>query len=136
MAELFTRQRVGDIGDNFIGVHIGLSAGTGLPYDKRKFAVQLTAYHLIGSLLDDGQLAVCHFLRLQLMIGLSSCLLQDTESMDDLFRHGLDANTDLKILVTSFCLCAPVVISRDLDFAHRIMFDPIFHIYLPGRLIL
>ena len=42
--------------------------------------------------------------------------------------HGLDADADEEILMAAFGLCRPILVSRNLDFAHGIMFDAIFHI--------
>lgn len=41
------------VGDDFVGVHVGLSAGTSLPDDQREVVQQLTLGNLSSGLLDS-----------------------------------------------------------------------------------
>jgi hypothetical protein len=46
--------------DDLVGVHVGLCAGTGLPYDEREVVDELERGHLLSSLLDRlSELWVC-----------------------------------------------------------------------------
>jgi hypothetical protein len=42
----------GTVGNDFVGVHVGLGAGTGLPDNKREVVDELEGGDLGGSLLD------------------------------------------------------------------------------------
>lgn len=42
----------GAVGDDFVGVHVGLGAGAGLPDDEREVVHELAIGNLLGGLLD------------------------------------------------------------------------------------
>jgi hypothetical protein len=52
-AHLASEDLNGTVGDNLVGVHVGLSAGTGLPDDEREVVKELALGDLSGSLLDS-----------------------------------------------------------------------------------
>jgi hypothetical protein len=50
----------GAVGDDLVGVHVGLRAGAGLPHDEREVVDELERGNLLGGLLDGlAQLGVC-----------------------------------------------------------------------------
>ena len=125
--QLLADDLITPVGDDLIGVHVGLRAGAGLPHDQREVIVQLAADHLVAGLRDCGQLLVRQLLGLQGMVSHSGSLLQDAESVNNLSRHCLDAYADGEIFMRTLGLGAPVPISRYLDLTHRIVFNTIFH---------
>ena len=64
MAQLFTGKLVGAVGDDLVGVHVGLRAGARLPDHQREMVVQFAVDDLGGGLLDDGELFIGHLLGL------------------------------------------------------------------------
>ena len=67
------------------------------------------------------------FSGLSAWLALRGGLLQDAEGMGDLARHRLKAHADREILVAALGLRGPVFVGRDLDLAHGIMLDAVFH---------
>ena len=127
MAELCAGNFVCAVCNDLVGVHVGLRAGTRLPYHEREVGVQLAGNDLVACLGNYVELFGCHLCGLQLTVGNGSCLFEYSEGVDDLLRHGLDTNADVEVLMASFGLCRPVYIGGNLDFAHRIVFDTVFH---------
>ena len=125
--QLLARQLVGAVGHHFVGVHVGLGAGTGLPHHQREVAVQLAGDHLVAGAGDDVGLFIGHLFRLELVVGQRGGLLQDAEGVDDLGGHGLDAHADFEVLVTALGLRGPEPVGGNLHLAHRVMFDAVFH---------
>ena len=89
--------------------------------------VQLAGRDLLTGLLDDGELFRSHLFGLERVVGARGGLLQDAEGMGDLARHRLEAHADREILVAALGLCGPVFVGRNLDLAHGIVLDAIFH---------
>lgn len=59
-ANLATEELNGTVGDDLVGVHVGLSAGAGLPDDEGEVVDEPAVGHLLGSQLDSGtDLGVC-----------------------------------------------------------------------------
>ena len=127
MQELFACKLIAAVGNDLVRVHVRLRAGAGLPDDQRKMLQKRAGNDLVGRLLDHSQLFRRHFLGLQLVVGLRRRFFQDAERMDDLLRHGLDADADGEILMAAFRLCAPVFVGGDFDLSHGVMLDPVFH---------
>ena len=125
--QLFACQLIAAVGNDLVGVHVGLRAGSGLPDDQREMVVQLAGRDLLTGLLDDGELFGGHLFGLERMVGARGGLLQDAEGMGDLARHRLKAHADREILVAALGLCGPVFVGRNLDLAHGIMLDAVFH---------
>jgi hypothetical protein len=101
----------GAVRDNFIGVHVGLGARAGLPYDQREMVVQLAVDHFLRRC-DD---VLCK-LRVELAefeIRLCRCTLHDAERTDNRGRLLLPA--DLEIAQRALRLSAPIPVRRDLD---------------------
>lgn len=87
----------GSVGDDFVGVHVGLGTGTGLEDNQWEMFHQLTLVNLGCCLLDGfGQLWVQST---QFGVDLGGSLLQDTEGFDDWLWHSFSGTTDLEVLV-------------------------------------
>ena len=127
MQHLFAGDLITAVGNDLIGVHVGLSARTGLPHHQRKMIHQLALNHLIARGADGGKLFIGHFLRLYRIVCNGGSLFQNTKSVDDFPRHRLNAHTDQKVLVASLCLGGPILVGRYLYLAHRVMFNTILH---------
>ena len=111
------------IGDDFIGVHVGLRAGAGLPDDKREMIIQLAGDDLIGGL--DDQIGLLRRQQPQLLVDQRSGFLQNTEGADQLMRHPLAA--DLEIIQRPGRLAAIVAICRNLHFPHAVGLYAVLH---------
>ena len=131
MAELPPGQLVCPVGDDLVGVHVGLGAGAGLPHHQREVLVEGAAHDLVAGLGDGGKLLVGHLLGLEGVVGDGGGLFQHAEGMGDLPGHGLDAHADQEILVGTLGLRAPVLVGGHFDLAHGIVFDAVVHICFP-----
>ena len=109
---------VSTVGNNFVSVHVGLSAASCLPYNEREVVVQASADNFVASLGNSSQLFICHFLRLESVVCHCSSLFEITECLGDLSGHCLDANADEEVLVASLGLSSPVLVCRNLYLAH------------------
>ena len=130
VAELRTGDLVGAVCNDLVGVHVGLCARTCLPYDEREMCIQLAGNDLVAGGGDRTELFGSHLGGLQLAVGDGGSLLEYTESVNDLLRHGLDADTDVEVLMASLGLGSPVDVCGDFYFTHRIVFDTVFHFSL------
>jgi hypothetical protein len=106
----------------FVDVHVGLSAGTGLPDDEGKFTV-VTAFERFIARLDDGSAlllvehAECH-------IDHRGRTLDHDLSMHDGQRHRLAGKFEVD--AAALGLRAPQPFRRHFDVAECIAFDPEF----------
>ena len=118
-AELSAENLDGTVGNNFVGVHVGLSAGTSLPDNKGEVVVELTFGDFGGSF-DNG----ASDLRVETVVevSLGSGFLQDTESTDDGERHTLGLTANLEVLQRSLSLCSPVTVSRHVNGSESVAF--------------
>ena len=131
MQQLLTGDFISPVGDDFIGIHIGLSAGARLPDYQRKMVIQRAGYHLITGSLDRAALLFRHFIRLQFKIGLCSRFLHKPKRMRDLPGHRFNPRTYPEVHAAPLCLGTPVPVRRHLHLTHRIMFYPVFHSFFP-----
>jgi hypothetical protein len=69
------------IGDDFIGIHIGLSARACLPHDQREVVIQLAVYDFLSGFDDDLTQVLIHFAELH--IGERGSLFDDAERFDN-----------------------------------------------------
>ena len=134
MQQLFAGNFIAAVGNDLVGVHVGLGAAAGLPDDQGEVVVQSAADDLVASLGNRRQFFVGHLLRLQGVIGLGGSLFQDAKGMGNFPGHRFDSYADEEILMAAFGLCCPIFIRRHLDFAHGIVLDPVllfflFHFY-------
>lgn len=135
----------GAVGDDLVGVHVGLGAGAGLPDDEREVVDELERGNLLGGL-DDGlaQLGVCN--DSNRISGLSSfCLesrsrvqptksvlhidsrsgaLEDTKGLDERRRHAVLGLVDPEVAQRALGLASPVLAGVDLELAKGIALGP------------
>ena len=69
------------IGNDFVGIHVRLGAGTGLPYDKREVIVQLAVDNFLGS--SNDCVTDLRIKAADSHIGAGGCLLDDAERTHD-----------------------------------------------------
>ena len=129
VTELFAGNLIGSVGNNLVGVHVGLSTGACLPDHQREVLVQCAGKNLIAGLFDHCKLFLSHFFGSQLGIGHGCRLFQNAESMGDFSGHGFNSNADSEIFMAPLGLGGPELVCRDLYFSHRVVFDTIFHFF-------
>ena len=124
MDDLLAEDLVGAIGDDFVDIHVTLGAATSLPDDEREVVVKLAGKDVVAG----GNDAACAlFVKVaKLAVGQCGSLFQDGKSANDLDRHLLDAY--LEVFKAALGLGAPVFVGWDLDLAHRVVFDTVFHL--------
>jgi hypothetical protein len=82
------------VGDNLVGVHVGLGSGTGLPDDEGEVVGELSGDNLIGSLLNGlSELGV----ESKLHVHGGSGALEDTEGLDDRGGHAVEGLVNLEV---------------------------------------
>ena len=123
MQKLFARDFVAAVGNDLVGVHVGLRAAAGLPNDQREVVVQGTGNHLVAGAADHVQTAVVQLA--EFMVGNCRGLLQNAEGVGDFARHDLAA--DFEVLEAALRLRAPVAIRGHLHFTHGIPLNAIIH---------
>ena len=62
MEQLLARQFVTPVGDDFVGIHIGLGTGASLPDHQGKMGIQCAGDYLIAGTGDGGALFLSHLL--------------------------------------------------------------------------
>ena len=113
-AENFNRA----VGDHFIGIHVGLRAGPGLPDDKREMLVQLAFNDFLGC--GDNRFSQFRLKALQRHISARGGLFDNAERPDNGVRLLFPAN--LEIAQGTLRLCAPVTVAGNVDRPKRISF--------------
>ena len=109
----------GTVGDDLVGVHVGLRARAGLPHAQREMVVELPVDDLLGrsgnQVTDRGvQLAKGD-------VRARRGLLEDAKGADDATGHGV--LTDVEVDQRAGGLAAVVPVRRNLEFAHGVGFD-------------
>ncbi|KAH3686523.1 hypothetical protein WICPIJ_002501 [Wickerhamomyces pijperi] len=110
--QLTAQQLNGSVGDDFVGVHVGLSTGPSLEDNQWEVVQQLTGRDFISGLLDglgDGWVQSTEG-----FVDNGSGLLQDTEGSDNRLWHLFSGTTDLEVLQRSLGLSTPVLFAWDL----------------------
>jgi hypothetical protein len=111
-AEFSTKDLDSTVGNNFIGIHVALSARSSLPDDEREMVVEFALRYLIGSLNNSiSNLG----LESKANVSLSSCLLEETESTNNWERHALTLTTYLEVLAGALSLCTPILVTWDFN---------------------
>ena len=113
--------------NNLVCIHVRLRARPRLPYNKRKMVVKLARNHLVARFSDCGKLLFGHFFGLKLGICKRRRLFENSECVRYLARHGFNPDAYLKILMASLRLRRPKLIRRNLNLAHGIMLNSVFH---------
>ena len=107
------------VGDDLVGVHVGLGARAGLPDDQREMIVELALGDLLSGPDDGGadlgvELAEVH-------VDLGGGALDEPEGADD--RRWLPLPADREVFQRALRLGAPVAVGRDSDFAEGVGLD-------------
>ena len=118
--ELATGPLDGAVGDDLVGVHVGLGAAAGLPHPKGELAVERARRDLPGGL--DDELRELRVQFAELGVGPRRGLLQDPEATDHRPRHGVGPDREMDERARR--LGSPVVIGGDLDGSHGVRLDP------------
>lgn len=111
-SEFTTEDFDSTVRDNFVGVHVGLGTGTGLPDDKGEVVVKLALNDLVSGL--DNSIGNSR-LKTKVEVGLGGTLFEKTESLDNGERHTLTLTSNLEVLERPLSLGTPVTISRNVD---------------------
>ena len=90
--------------------------------------VELAGDDLVAGGADGGQLFGGHLFGLELGVGLGGSLFQNAEGMGDFAGHGFDVHTDFEVFMAALGLGSPEPVGRDLDLAHGVVFDTVFHL--------
>ena len=118
-AHLAAENLNGAVGDDLVGVHVGLRAGARLPDDQREVVHELAVGNLLGGLLDGGAdlgiEAVAHVDR-------GSGALEDAKGLDNGRRHAVLGLVDAEVFERALRLGAPVLVAGDLDLAKGVAF--------------
>ena len=129
-AHLAAEHLDGAVGDDFIGIHVGLGARPRLPDNQRKVVVEFAVDHLLGGggdrfadfRVDAAQFDICK----------RRGFFDDTQSPDHRRRHRLAA--DFEVSERTLCLSAPIFVRRHLYGAEGIGFCSRRHIRLLIRI--
>src|ERR1700677_3860261 len=73
------------VGNDLVGVHVGLGAAAGLPNTERKFSVEFAFDDLVGGADDELGLFGGHLA--EFVVGFGGGLFEDTDGADDRARH-------------------------------------------------
>lgn len=146
-AHLAAQNLDGSVADDLVGVHVGLSAGAGLPDDEGEVVEELEVSNLLRGLLNGLADLRIYILPVWSAPRSSSddiyqsasqerkkrvhtkaiahvhrrrSTLEDTERLDDRRGHAVLGLVDLEVLEGTLSLSAPVLVGRDLDLAKGI----------------
>ena len=125
--QLFSRDLIAPVRDDFVHVHVALGSGSGLPYHQRKMIVQLPVKDFIRGPADCFAFLFGHLLRFQLPVGQRRRHFQHGKRPDDFLRHVFMPRADREIIPAPFRLGSPVPVCRNSDFAHGIMLCSVCH---------
>ena len=125
----------GAVGDDFVGVHVGLGARAGLPDNEGEVVDELERGHLFGCLLDGlSKLGICGRVssalqararstgrtQPKLHVDRGGSALEDTKSPHNGRRHAVLGLVDAEVLEGALRLGAPVLVCGHLDLAKGI----------------
>ena len=109
----------GPVGDDLVGVHVGLRAAARLPDAQRELVVEVALGHLARRLLDEAGQGLVQLAEVAVDRGRRA--LEDPEGPDQRLGHRLDA--DVEVVQGALGLGAPVAVGGDLDLPHAVAFD-------------
>ena len=115
------------VGNDLVDVHIGLGAAAGLPDHQGELLVPLPRPDLTAGLGDGAGLGLGELAAAG--VGPGAGLLQVGKGGDDL--SGLALAADAEILQAALGLGTPMVVRRDGDFPHGVVFDAGIHDSFP-----
>ena len=104
---------IGEVGDDFVGVHVGLRARAGLPHDQRKMRIEFAIDNLLRAL-HDG---VADFFIHQILRNIHPrrTAFNNAQRANHRARHPFGAY--FEVLQRSLRLRAPIFIRRHFNFA-------------------
>jgi hypothetical protein len=107
----------GAVGDDLVGVHVGLGARPRLPDDEGEVVDELEGSDLFGSLLDGlAELGV----ETELHVDRGGSALENAKGADNGRGHAVLGLVDLEVLEGALRLGAPVAVGGDLELAKGI----------------
>ena len=115
-----SRQHMGPVGHHLIDVHVALRPGARLPHHQWKLIVQLAGQNLFACRHDEVLLG--RIQGAELAVGQGRCALQVGKGPNNLHGHGA-RGTDFEVVAGALGLGAPILVSRDVNFAERVFFD-------------
>src|SRR4029077_3947215 len=118
-AERAAELEIGGIRNHFIDIHVGLRAGSGLPYEQRKVPVQFAVGDILRNRRDGCRAPAIE--RSERPVDLGRRALDHTERAHDLDRHTL--GSDAEIVERALGLSAPESVSRNLQWPEGVAFD-------------
>jgi hypothetical protein len=95
ISEFSSKDLDGSVSNNFVGIHIGLSARACLPDNKGEVVVEFALNDFICS----GNDSICDFWRKSItLVDDGSTLLEDTKGSDNWCGHPVSVASDIKVL--------------------------------------
>ena len=113
---------IGIIGDDFVGIHVGLRARASLPNNKREMAIEMALLHMDGGI--DNGIGTLVVENIQVFIGECRTTFLQAERVDEMSRHCLACFLEREIVERALRLRTPVFISINCDSTQRIGFLP------------
>ena len=113
----------GAIREHLVHVHVGLRPASRLPDRERELAVVLSGDDFVGGL--DDRLCLLRIERLEIEVHLGRRALHLSERLDQLRRHLLDADPEVR--QRALRLSAPQLVGRDFDVPERVLLHPRRH---------
>src|SRR4029077_634043 len=110
-AECAAELEIGGIRNHFIDIHVGLRAGSGLPYEQRKVSIQFAVGDILRNRRDGDRAPAIE--RSERPVNLGRRALDHTECAHDLDRHTL--GSDAEIVERALGLSAPESVGRNLQ---------------------
>ena len=125
--EFFPKDLVCSVSDHLIGIHVGLGTASRLPYYKRKMVHESSVCHLSCCLYHGTGFFLRHLVRSKFPVCHAGRLLQQSEGLYYLFRHGLKPYSYAEIVAAPLCLGSPVSVGRHQHLTHGIVFFSVIH---------
>ena len=117
-------EHMGPVGDDFVDVHVGLGAGTGLPHHEGEAMVEVSGDDFLAN--ADDQVSLGFGQHPRSTIGLGSGHLEVAKGMDHFNGHAAH-RADGEVVAAALRLGAPILVGRHGDFAERVLFNPGLH---------
>ena len=112
------------VGDDLVGVHVGLGARPGLKYDQRKLVVELAVDDILSCMDDEFGLLLRQLPELE--VRQRRAFFQEAERADHRPAPAVPLGADREVEPGALGLRAPQVFRRHPNFAERVFFDAKF----------
>lgn len=119
------------IGNDLVGVHVGLSSGACLPHNEWEVIIMLSLSDLVCCL-NDGLADL--WVQAELKVCLGSCFLQHSEGPHDWKRHSFSLASDLEVHERPLGLSTPVSVGRHLKLSEGVGLCSEFFLHAEGSL--